>query len=122
MRCAIFDKWPVVFCLWNDTVIYHPQTELQEGNVFTGICLSGGAVDRWQEMIHGIDHIVEYPLPKETSGGVPSSPSPGKVINFDIRPGNSPSDIWCWSLKHIQYASGQYESYWNAFLYILRKY
>ena len=24
-------------------------------------------------------------------------------------------DIWCWPLKHVRFASGQYTSYWNSF-------
>ena len=29
------------------------------------------------------------------------------------------NDIWCWSMKHVRFASGRYSSYWNAFLFDL---
>ena len=44
----------------SSSYLYHPQMRLQEGNVFTCVCLFGGGEEH--QMQHGIGHMVGYPL------------------------------------------------------------
>ena len=85
--------------------IYRRQIRSLEDNVFIGICLFTNGRGVTSNTSWGSSH-GRVPLSSWERSGGPRDP-PG-------------SNIWWWplKLKHGQFPSGQYASYWNAFLFI----
>ena len=91
--------------------IYHPQTKLREGNIFSRVCLSAS-------------HPVQLPPRLGTWGPLASTSDiwwlslrPVETCSLDLTAQPPTGTDICWPLTLIWLASRRYSSYWNAVLF-----
>ena len=127
-RCKSI-TWPQTsFAGGKNEYIYHPQTRLWKGNVFTPVCQSfcsqGGVCLSacWDTHTHTHTHTPpgrhppgRHPLGRQPWADIPLGRHPPAqcMLGYTHTPPSLPSACW----DRHGYCCGRYASYWNAFLF-----